>query len=94
VPTPANVGTALQNAMRCVEAANHKHLYGVFGDAAWTNKDRLPDALLKDLIEHFSSLRLGNRQVMAGCSHPPRSYLSLPWQCPRRCGSAWLGRSK
>ncbi len=52
--TPANVGAALQNAMRGIEAANQKHLYGVFGDAQWTNKDRLPDALLKDLIEHFS----------------------------------------
>lgn len=31
--TPANVGTALQNAMRCIEAANQEHLYGVFGDA-------------------------------------------------------------
>ena len=61
--TPANVGTALQNAMRGIEAANQKHLYGVFGDAQWTNKDRLPDALLKDLIEHFSRLKLGNSQV-------------------------------
>lgn len=55
-----NVGAALANAMRSVEAANQKHLYGVFGDAQWTNKDRLPDELLKDLIEHFSLLsRLG-----------------------------------
>jgi type I restriction enzyme M protein len=61
--TPANVGTALQNAMRGIEAANQKHLYGVFGDAQWTNKERLPDALLKDLIEHFSTLTLGNSQV-------------------------------
>jgi type I restriction enzyme M protein len=61
--TPVNVGTALQNAMRGIEAANQKHLYGVFGDAQWTNKDRLPDALLKDLIEHFSALKLGNQQV-------------------------------
>jgi type I restriction enzyme M protein len=61
--TPANVGTALQNAMRSIEAANEKHLYGVFGDAQWTNKDRLPDALLKDLIEHFSVLKLGNKNV-------------------------------
>ena len=61
--TPANVGTALQNAMRGIEAANQKHLYGVFGDAQWTNKDRLPDPLLKDLIEHFSRLKLGNSQV-------------------------------
>lgn len=61
--TPTNVGTALQNAMRGIEAANQKHLYGVFGDAQWTNKDRLPDALLKDLIEHFSTLSLGNKNV-------------------------------
>jgi type I restriction enzyme M protein len=60
---PSNVGTALQNALHCIEAANQKHLYGVFGDAQWTNKDRLPDALLKDLIEHFSALKLGNAQV-------------------------------
>jgi type I restriction enzyme M protein len=61
--TPTNVGTALQNAMRCIEVANQKHLYGVFGDSQWTNKDRLPDALLKDLIEHFSAISLGNRNV-------------------------------
>lgn len=61
--TPANVGTALSNALRGIESANQEHLYGVFGDAQWTNKDRLPDALLKDLIEHFSALRLGNRRV-------------------------------
>ena len=60
--TPANVGAALQNAMRCIEAANQKHLYGVFGDAPWTNKERLPDATLKNLLEHFSqhSLSIGN----------------------------------
>ena len=27
----------------------------------WTNKDRLPDSLLRDLIEHFSRINLGNR---------------------------------
>ena len=59
----SNVGTALQNAMRGIEAANQKHLYGVFGDSRWKNKERLPDALLKDLLEHFSSINLGNRQV-------------------------------
>jgi type I restriction enzyme M protein len=35
----------------------------VFGDAQWTNKERLSDALLKDLIEHFSALPLGNSNV-------------------------------
>ncbi len=40
--------------------ANPHTLYGIFGDGQWTNKDRLPDALLRDLIEHFSRLSLGN----------------------------------
>jgi type I restriction enzyme M protein len=61
--TPTNVGTALSNALRGIERANQEHLYGVFGDAPWTNKDRLPDDLLKDLIEHFSALPLRNRSV-------------------------------
>lgn len=59
----SNVGTALQRAMREIEKANPDTLYGVFGDAQWTNKDRLSDALLKDLIEHFSKLPLGNHSA-------------------------------
>ena len=58
-----NVGTALQVAMREIEKANPDSLYGVFGDAQWSNKDRLSDALLKDLIEHFSKLSFGNHNV-------------------------------
>jgi type I restriction enzyme M protein len=73
--TPANVGTALQNAMRGIEAANQKHLYGVFGDAQWSNKDRLPDALLKDLIEHFSALNLGNSRVASDIIGDAYEYL-------------------
>ena len=49
-----NVGQALQTAMRAIETANPDKLYGIFGDAQWTNKDRLSDAMLRDLIEHFS----------------------------------------
>jgi type I restriction enzyme M protein len=52
------VGRALQNAMRAIETANPDKLYGIFGDAQWTNKDRLPDAMLRDLVEHFSRLEL------------------------------------
>jgi type I restriction enzyme M protein len=58
-----NVGAALQHAMREIEKVNPDSLYGVFGDAQWSNKDRLPDALLKDLIEHFSKLPFGNQNV-------------------------------
>ncbi|MFN7840797.1 MAG: N-6 DNA methylase, partial [Pirellula sp.] len=53
-----NVGTKLQNALRAIETANPDKLFGIFGDAQWTNKDRLPDHTLKELIEHFSSLTL------------------------------------
>ena len=53
-----NVGQALQQAMRAIETANPDKLFGIFGDAQWTNKDRLSDAMLRDLIEHFSSLEL------------------------------------
>lgn len=73
--TPKNVGTALSNAMRAVEAVNQKHLYGVFGDAQWTNKDRLPDELLKDLIEHFSSLAIGNASVASDVMGDAYEYL-------------------
>jgi type I restriction enzyme M protein len=58
-----NVGAALQRAMREIEKANPDTLYGVFGDAQWSNKERLSDALLKDLIEHFSRRPLGNQAV-------------------------------
>lgn len=58
-----HVGTAIRNAMRGIEQANQDKLLGVFGDASWTNKERLPDDLLKDLVEHFSKLPLGNKSV-------------------------------
>jgi len=52
----SNIGHALQKAMRGIEQDNPATLHGIFGDAQWTNKERLSDGLLKDLIEHFSSL--------------------------------------
>ena len=53
-----NVGVAIINAFHAIEKANINLLHGVFGDGAWTNKNRLPDTLLKDLIEHFSTKTL------------------------------------
>src|SRR5437773_2156757 len=61
----ANVGQALQTAMRGIEKANPETLYGIFGDAQWTNKERLSDELLRDLIEHFSQINLGNEAAQA-----------------------------
>jgi len=49
-----DVGRALLNAFRAVEAANPERLAGVFGNASWTDKAQMPDETLKNLIEHFS----------------------------------------
>ena len=35
----------------------------IFGDAAWTNKDKLSDELLCRLIEHYSQYNLSNSNV-------------------------------
>jgi len=58
-----NVGMALQEAMREIEKANPDTLYGIFGDASWTNKDRLSDETLTNLIEHFSEQNLNTAKV-------------------------------
>lgn len=57
-----NIGQALQSAMRAIEQANPDTLQGIFGDASWTNKERLSDAMLTNLIEHYSqhTLNLAN----------------------------------
>jgi type I restriction enzyme M protein len=56
--TAVDVGRVLQTALRAIETANPDKLYGIFGDAQWTNKDRLSDAMLRDLVEHCSALEL------------------------------------
>ncbi len=58
-----NVGMAIQQAMRDIETANLDKLGGIFGDAPWTNKERLTDATLRNLIEHFSSQTLSTARV-------------------------------
>lgn len=54
----SNVGMALQKAMQEIEKENPDVLYGIFGDAQWTNKQRLSDEILINLIEHLSSEKL------------------------------------
>lgn len=61
--------------MRGIEQANPQTLYGIFGDAQWTNKDRLSDALLRDLIEHFSRLSIGNACAKADVLGQSYEYL-------------------
>ena len=61
--TSKDVGRALQNALRGIEAANEGRLDGIFGDAAWTNKERLPDVTVKNLLEHLSTQTLSLANV-------------------------------
>lgn len=61
--TTVNIGMAIQEAMREIEKANPETLFGIFGDASWTNKDRLSDATLTNLIEHFSQHQLNLKNV-------------------------------
>ena len=61
--TTTNVGIAIQDAMRDIEKANPETLYGIFGDASWTNKNRLSDETLSNLIEHYSQHKLNLENV-------------------------------
>ena len=61
--TTTNVGQTIEKALRGIEQANQEFLYGIFGDAQWSNKNKLSDALLINLIEHFSQYELSNETV-------------------------------
>ena len=61
--TTTHVGLAIEKALRGIEQANQELLYGIFGDAQWSNKNKLSDRLLIDLIEHFSQYNLSNSLV-------------------------------
>ena len=61
--TSVDIGKKLQNSLREIEKANFELLHDVFGDAQWTNKRRLSDEKLIDLIEHFSEMNLTVKNV-------------------------------
>ena len=73
--TTTNVGLAIEKALRGIEQANQEYLYGIFGDAQWSNKNKLSDRLLIDLIEHFSQYNLSNSQVDADLLGQAYEYL-------------------
>jgi type I restriction enzyme M protein len=58
-----NVGQALSKAFRKIEQVNASQLQGIFGDAEWSNRERLTDAMLCNLIEHFSQHGLSVNSV-------------------------------
>jgi len=61
--TTVSVGMKLQDAMRSIEQVNPDTLFGIFGDASWTNKDRLSDETLTNLVEHYSQHKLNLKAV-------------------------------
>ncbi len=74
----SNVGTAIVNAMSGIERANPDTLSGVFSsfdDATWTDKSKLSDDRLKDLIEHMSSIKVGNNNYSADVMGDAYEYL-------------------
>ncbi len=59
-----NLGSAIVGAMRSIELANPDTLYGVlsmFSSQKWTDKKNLSDGKIRDLIEHLSTKKLGNK---------------------------------
>lgn len=54
----ANLGAAIAKGLGKIEQTNPDTLAGVFGDAAWGNKERLPEASLVNLIDAFNGLTL------------------------------------
>ncbi|MEY4693185.1 MAG: hypothetical protein RL437_465 [Actinomycetota bacterium] len=73
--TTTNLGLAIEQALRRIEQANQEFLYGIFGDAQWSNKNKLSDRLLTDLIEHFSQYNLSNSNVDADLLGQAYEYL-------------------
>ena len=57
-----DVGKVLKASFIGIEKENPR-LYGIFGDASWTNKERLPDHLLLQLLNHFNKLDLSVKTV-------------------------------
>jgi len=63
-----NVGVAIVKAMNGIERANPDTLSGVFSsfdDANWTDKTKLSDERLKNLVEHMSKIKVGNSNYSA-----------------------------
>ncbi|MEJ7831571.1 MAG: class I SAM-dependent DNA methyltransferase [Nocardioides sp.] len=53
-----NLGVRIARALGKIEQANPNTLAGVFGDAAWGNKERLPESALVDLLDGFNGIQL------------------------------------
>jgi len=76
--THENVGKAIVDAMNGIELANPDTLFGVFSsfdDANWTDKSKLSDERLKDLVEHMSKIKVGNKNYSSDVMGDAYEYL-------------------
>lgn len=54
----SNLGAEIGKAFQRIEQANARSLAGIFGDAAWGNKERIPESALLGLIKAFNEITL------------------------------------
>jgi type I restriction enzyme M protein len=54
----SNLGAGVAKAFQRIEKSNPRSLAGVFGDAAWGNKERIPESALLGLINAFNEIQL------------------------------------
>lgn len=59
----SNLGAKINTALGRIQQANPDTLAGIFGDAAWGNKERLPEHALVNLIGAFDGLVLNPDEV-------------------------------
>lgn len=53
-----NLGAEIAKTFQRIEKANPRSLAGVFGDASWANKERIPESALLGLIKAFNRIQL------------------------------------
>ena len=73
-----NVGKAIVDAMVGIERSNPDTLFGVFtsfDDASWTDKNKLSDERLKNLVEHMSKIKVGNKNYSSDVMGDSYEYL-------------------
>lgn len=74
----ADIGRTIAATMTGIETANPETLRGIFSsfdEAKWTDKTKLTDSLLKDLIEHMSKLKVGNKNYSSDIMGDSYEYL-------------------
>lgn len=60
-----DIGEALNEAFAAITRANGDRLEGIFDDIDFGNKERFPDRVVRNLLDHFSKYELGNKNLEA-----------------------------